>query len=64
MCLRLDVASIVVSSGYRPDPLAFSDARLGEGRLHIGEPMFFMVNARIVPCDSVLAAAWPALPCE
>jgi hypothetical protein len=41
---------------------AFSVARAGEGP-HIGEPMFFIVKARMVPCDRVLATACPALPC-
>ena len=31
MCLRLNAASIAVPSGDRPDSLAFSDARMGEG---------------------------------
>ena len=31
MCLRLDAASIAVPAGDRPDALAFSDARMGEG---------------------------------
>ncbi len=32
MCLRLNAAGIAVPTGDRPDSLAFSDARLGEGQ--------------------------------
>ena len=31
MCVRLNAARIAVPSGDRPDSLAFSDARMGEG---------------------------------
>lgn len=63
MCERLNAESIAVPSGNRLACPAFSADRAGEGRAHTGEPMFFIVNARIVACDTVLAAAWPALPC-